>query len=275
MGRYFYYRMHPFSIAELCTDQLIGQEIRSPICPSNEMLQNLWKFGGFPEPLQRGEESFLRHWQRLRKDQLFYEDLRDLSRIHDIRLVEVLAEIVSRQVGQLTTYTSLAKKVSITIPTVKQWLSTLRSLYYLFDVRPWTKNISRSLIKEPKYYMWDWSLIDDDGMRFENLIACHLLKATNFWTDRGFGTFDLYYLRDKDKREVDFLVSKDKKPWFIVECKLSNSNEVSKNLAYYQKETGAPHAFQVVWDMDYVDQDCFSTVRPTIVPAATFLSQLV
>src|SRR5207237_1149930 len=105
--------------------------------------------------------------------------------------------------------------------------------------------------------------------------ASHLLKAVHFWTDRGFGEYGLYFLRDKEKREVDFLVSKNKKPWFILEVKASENKGISKSLYYFKKMTKAPHAFQIVFDLDYVDKDCFSVLEPAIVPAKTFLSQLI
>ena len=145
----------------------------------------------------------------------------------------------------------------------------------LFRSKPWSKNIPRSLIKEPKIYLWDWINVEEDGSRYENLVASHLLKAVNFWTDCGFGQYDLWFVRDKEKREVDFLISKDKKPWFLVEVKLSSKGGVSKSLSYFHNILNTQHAFQVVFDMDYVQADCFKKTMPTIVPAQTFLSQLI
>ncbi len=106
------------------------------------------------------------------------------------------------------------------------------------------------------------------------LVAAHLLKAVHWWTDVGMGTFELFYLRDKAKREVDFLVTRDGNPWFLAEVK-SSRGRLAPSLAYFQKVTGAAHAFQVVMDAEYVDADCFASPGPTSVPASTFLSQLV
>ena len=90
----------------------------------------------------------------------------------------------------------------------------------------------------------------------------------------GFGLFELRYLRDKQKREVDFLVVRNEEPWFLVEVKQSNTT-LSPTLAYFQKQTGAPHAFQVVQELPYIDVDCFNYTPPVIVPMQTFLSQLI
>lgn len=105
-------------------------------------------------------------------------------------------------------------------------------------------------------------------------MACHLLKAVEGWTDLGFGDFSLNYLRNKQKREVDFLVARDNKPWFLVEVK-KGAEGLSENLSIYQKQMGARHAFQVVLDGDYVNRDCFEVETPVVVPARTFLSQLL
>jgi predicted AAA+ superfamily ATPase len=109
------------------------------------------------------------------------------------------------------------------------------------------------------------------GARAETFVACHLLKAVEGWTDLGFGDFELRYLRDKQKREVDFLVVRDRKPWFLVEAKHSHAHR-SASLAYFQQQTKAPHAFQVVWNLPYEPADCFKDHRPVVVPAKMFLS---
>ena len=131
------------------------------------------------------------------------------------------------------------------------------------------------LLKEPKIYLWDWSDIDNIGQRAENFVAAHLLKAVHFWTDQGLGNYELYYVRDKEKREVDFLVTKDNCPWFLIETKHGNNSSISRNLEIFQRQTKAKHAFHVVIDMEYIDVDCFSYYHPVIVPAITFLSQLI
>jgi hypothetical protein len=123
--------------------------------------------------------------------------------------------------------------------------------------------------------MWDWSQVTDEGARSENMVASHLLKAVQFWTDAGLGLFDLFYLRDTNKREVDFLVTRDGAPWFLAEVKSSASGHLSNNLKYFHTQLKTPHAFQVQLKAPYVEQDCFSVNHPVMVPATTFLSQLV
>ena len=106
------------------------------------------------------------------------------------------------------------------------------------------------------------------------LSSCHLLKAVEGWSDLGMGTFELRYLRDKQQREVDFVVIRDRKPWFLVEVKSGRDN-LSQALKHFQDQIKAPHAFHVVLDREFVAADCFVRHEPTVVPARTLLSQLL
>lgn len=277
MGRYFSYRLHPLSVGEILHPTPPNEKdlITTPMQIAPEDFKALLDHGGFPEPYLRRSASFHLRWNNFRHKQLFQEDLRDLTRIQEIGQLELLAELLLHQVGQLTSYASLAKKINVSVDTVKRWVESLKSFYYCFAIKPWTKNITRSLLKEPKYYLWDWSLVKDEGARLENFVASHLLKSVDFWTDCGMGEYDLYFLRDKEKREVDFLVTKNSRPWILVEVKASKKGGLSPHLFYFQKQTQAEHAFQVVFDMDYVQKSCFLEKGPLIVPAQTFLSQLV
>jgi len=274
MGRYFPYRLHPLSLAELHRVVLSDNEIHKPESHPQD-LQKLWEYGGFPEPFLKQNNRFLNRWKSLRQRQLVKEDIRDLSRIQELGQIEILVEILKYKSGQLVNYTTFASKVGVSVDTIRRWLKTLQSFFYCFNLQPWSKNVPRSLLKEPKIYLWDWTSVVTEGERFENLVACHLLKAVHLWTDRGLGDYDLWFIRDKEKREVDFLVTRDKKPWFLVEVKLSEKDNISKNLFYFQEKLKTKHAFQVVFDMEYVARDCFSHSAPVIVPAQTFLSQLV
>lgn len=275
MGRYFLYHIHPFSVAELLERAYKAEKINAPKELDEDLWQALFEFGGFPEPLFKQNKRFLNRWQQLRFQQLFQEDIREASLIPDLAQMEVLAHMLYRQAGMQINYHSLAKMIQITDKTAKKWLTILEAFYFSFSIRPWSNNVSRSLIKGPKLYLWDWSLIEDRGARVENFIASHLFKAVDYWNDIGLGQFALYYLRDKDKREVDFLITQNGKPWILAEVKSSPNQALSQHLHYFQKQLQPEHVFQIAFDMPYVDQDCFTVKKPIIVPAKTFLSQLV
>lgn len=274
MGRYFLYRMHPFSVAEIARTSVPTVPIRQPSLISEEDWTALWTHGGFPEPYLRRSESFTRRWRSLRLRQLAKEDLREVSTLQDLGTMEVLVQILAERSGQRLTYAGLSQDTHIAGDTAKRWVGLLEQLHYGFRVAPWFKSVANSLRKEPKWFLRDWSGVAEEGARAETLVGCHLLKAVEGWTDLGLGSFDLRYLRTKFRKEVDFLVVKDGKPWLLVEVKLSE-RVLSPALKEFQDDLGAPYAFQVVVNLPYEDVDCFSFHRPTVVPARTFLSQLI
>ncbi|MCY4047912.1 MAG: ATP-binding protein [Candidatus Dadabacteria bacterium] len=274
MGRYFNYRLHPLSVAELLNGPSPENEYGPQRKLSGKQFQALLQWGGFPDPFIKRDQRFYNRWSRLREQQLIREDIREMTRVQELDQLEMLALLLKNQAGQLTGYTSLAKKIRVSVDTIRRWVLVLESLYYCFTVRPWSRNITRSILKEPKYFLWDWSQCDDEGALCENFIASHLLKAAHFWTDTGLGNYDLYYVRDKEKREVDFLVTKNRKPWMLVEAKKSSGAALSPGLRHFSKALNVSHAFQAVVDDDYEDVDVFSCKTPVIVPAGTLLSQL-
>ncbi len=274
MGRYLLYRMHPLSVGESLRTKLPAQEIQAPAEIASADWDALWEHGGFPEPFLRRDSRFTRRWRSLRQEQLSREDLREIAQVTDLGTMETLMQLLAERSAQQLVYSGLAREIQVSVDTVKRWIDLLARLHYGFMVRPWFKNVAKALRKEPKWFQRDWSGLADDGARAETFVACHLLKAVEGWTDLGFGDFELRYLRDKQKREVDFLVVRDRKPWFLVEVKLSETS-LSPSLAYFQGPTKAAHAFQVVTSLTYQPADCFRVHRPVVVPAKTFLSQLL
>jgi predicted AAA+ superfamily ATPase len=274
MGRYFLFRMHPWSVAECLRQTLPADPIQMPAAIKPADWSALFEHGGFPEPFLKRDARFTRRWRSLRQDQLTREDLRDVAKLQDLHSMEALAAVLAEHSAQQLIYSNLSNEVGVSVDTAKRWVDLLMRLHYGFVVRPWFANVTKALRKEPKWFLRDWSGIEDDGARAETLVACHLFKAVEGWTDLGLGAFELRYLRDKQKREVDFLVVRDRKPWFLVEVKVSET-KLSPALAHFQTQTKAKHAFQVVMNLPFTKADCFSTAEPTVVPAQTLLSQLL
>jgi hypothetical protein len=277
MGRYFLYRMHPFSVAETICQSIPDPRriVRQPSEVKTQDFEALWDHGGYPEPFLKRDRRFSRRWQSLRAEQLLREDVRDLTSIQQIDQLEMLVKLLSSRSAQQLIYSRLARDVRVSVDTVRRWVDTLSRLHLGFLIKPWFKNVSRSLRKEPKWFLRDWAGIEDPGAKAETFVGCHLLKAVQGWSDLGFGEFQLAYLRDKQQREVDFVVVRDGKPWFLVEVKRQDET-IGKALRHYQEQVEAPFAFHVTVDSDYVDADCFAKPRgPMVVPAKTFLSQLL
>lgn len=276
MGRYFRYRMHPLTVAECLhvNPPAARQPIRPPAPIPEPDWQVLLRHGGFPEPFLRRRDTFTNRWQTLRNELLMRQDTRDIAAIENLGALEVLGTLLEESSSRQLVYSNLAREIGASVDTIRRWIDLLERLYFGFRLRPWFRNVARSLRKEPKWYQRDWSAVADPGARAETMVACHLLKAVQGWTDLGLGRFELRYLRDKAKREVDFVVVRNHNPWMLVEVKHSDTR-LSKALVHMQQETGASHAFQCVIDHPFVDADCFGWKEPVIVPAKTLLSQLL
>ncbi|HJD56384.1 MAG TPA: ATP-binding protein [Rickettsia endosymbiont of Pyrocoelia pectoralis] len=275
MGRYINLTVHPLSVAEIAGNFDSNVDyIKSPKNITKEEFEALINLGGFAEPYLKANTKFHKIWSTQRFEQLFREDVRNTEDINNINALELLAVIINEQAGSLTSYTTLSNKVRVSDQTIRRWLSLLEKHYYCFSIKPWSKNVVKSLLKEPKYYLWDWSQLKDIGAKFENLVSCHLLKAVYFWNETGLGDFSLYYLRDKQKREVDLVVTKNDKPWILIEAKVSDSS-VSSSLKYFHELLKPEFSFQVVQNKPAISNSCFDKPGLWVVPAITFLSQLI
>lgn len=245
LGRYLPYRVHPFTVAE--SADAVGPdailERTDPVYPWRDLL----RLGGFPEPLLGGSEAKAHRWSRLRLERLVREDLRDLRAVGDLQAVRVLADLLPERAAGLLSVNALREDVGVAYATVRAWLAAFEALYLLFLVRPHAPRIARALRAEPKLYLYDTLAIPASrlGARRENLVALHLLKACHQWTDAAAGEFELRYVRDKEKREVDFLVLRDRRPWLMVECK-SNDAAPSPHLIRFATALEVPLRFQLV-----------------------------
>lgn len=278
MGRYFSYRIHPFTVGEFVERESVDLEslVQQPVDVPQSSFDALLRFGGYPEPLLNGSVRFYNRWRNGRLEKIFDEDLRDMSHVLDIRGVRALGAILDERVGSVVNRASLAADLAVAPDTVKTWIGLLESVYYCFLVHPWSLHVANAIRKQPKVYLWDWSPIADEGARNENFIASHLLKNVHWWTDSGLGSFDLYYVRDKQQREVDFLVTKDKAPFMLVECKTSMQAPLSPALALFQKSLSAPYAFQVAMDGEQSGIDVMGYKGHAIkVSARDFLGRLI
>ncbi len=274
-GRYHHYRLHPFSCAELESQGNPlplepGRELRIPSRASQDAVEALMEFGGFPEPLLARTPRTLRRWQKERLERFFREDVRDLEVVRDLASLQILADLLPERVGSPLSLNSLREDLDAGHRALTGWMDVLDRLYFVFRVRPFLSKRIRALKKMPKAYLWDWSLVPDRGPRFENLLALHILKLCHFLEDRDGYKVEMCYLRDRTGREVDFLVLLDRKPWFCVEAKVSET-AIDPALVYFRERLQIPWSYQVVLEgkRDFVERG----VR--CLPAGQFLAALV
>ena len=235
MGRYHYWRLHPFTLDEI-----------PPGISPKEAYQRLMTVGGFPEPFLDGDERAARRWRRERFDRVLREDVRDLEPVRNIQLLGMFLDLLRHRVGGLITISNLASDLQISPKTAKAWLEVLERMYLVFSVRPYTRSLPRAVLKPPKVYFFDnGDIIGDEGSRFENLVATSLLKRLHYLEDRDGYRYELRYIRDKEGREVDFVIVKEGNIEELIEAKYSDE-VVSKSLIYYAERLKPPKATQIV-----------------------------
>lgn len=231
-GRYHYYRLHPVSLREL-----------DPAANA-DTVRHLLRFGGFPEPLFAGSDRAHRRWQKEQRDRVIRDDLRDLERVREVSLIELLVHHLPRCVGSPLSVKSLSELLQVAHESAERWLMILERLYFCFRIAPYGSARIRAVKKERKLYLWDWSQAPEGGPRFENMVASQLLKYCHWQEDTQGRRMELRYLRDTDKREVDFVVLREGTAEFAVECK-TGERGVSPASVYFKQRTEIPKFYQV------------------------------
>ena len=239
MGRYHYWRLHPLSLDELPSG--ISKE---------EAFKRMLALGGFPEPFLSMDEREARRWRRERFNRILNEDIRDLEQIREIQLLHIFVEALRSRVTGLVTLSNIAEDLEISPKTAKKWLTLTEKMYMCFAVYPYTKNVPRSILKPPKVYFFDTGDVDgDESARLENLVAAHLLKRLHFIEDYHGYKCSLHYIRDKEGREVDFIVKINGEITDLIEVKWRDK-KISTSLLYYKNLLKPKRTIQLVGELD-------------------------
>lgn len=238
-GRFFRFRLHPVDVKEALT-----------ICDPAVALDRIMTVGGFPEPFIENDLIFYKRWKKSHLDIILRHDLIDLETVSDIKSIETLIELLRHRVGSPVSYANLANDLQKDPKTIKRWLTILENLFVIFPVTPWHENIARSILKEPKYYFFDTAqVIGDEGVVFENAVACAILKEIHRKEDVLGIDGRLHFIKDKEKREIDFAVFQDGSITHLIETKLSDSN-LSKNFSTFEKYFPDTKKIQLVKNID-------------------------
>lgn len=253
-GRFVHFHVHPFTLGELLDPKPMPfiqfKEWLKDFTPSpvngeaEKVVEQLERWSGFPEPFLAQSDQVHAIWSRNRLETIIRQDLRDTSQLLQLGQVEVLAGFLPERVGSPLSVQSLVEDLDVAHSTVQRWLAALESVYYHYRVLPMTRSIPRSLKKEPKIYLYDWTLIEGAGPRFENMVAGHLKKLVDHYTDTGQASLELGYLRNKEKDEVDFVLLDKGRAIATFEAKLTDRT-LSSGFKKFQKYLRVPH-FQVI-----------------------------
>jgi predicted AAA+ superfamily ATPase len=267
MGRYIPYRVHPFSVGE-CKNPPGPHDVFE-VHSSSYSWNDILNLSGFPEPLLGGIQEKAVRWSRLRTDQMIDQDIRDEKAIQDIQAFKNLVSLLPERTSGQLSLNSIREDVGVAYATARAWVGLLHDFYFCFSIKPFSRKVKRSLVSEPKMYFFDVLRIPNTrvGQRHENAVALHLLKACHFWTDSAQGEFDLFYVKDKEKREVDFLVTKDRAPWLLLECK-SNNKQPTKSLLYFKEQLKPKFTYQLVTDLRFHKE--YAALGVTVVSAEKF-----
>lgn len=237
-GRYFQFRLHPLDIKEL-------HRLHYPMTP-DAVLERILQVGGFPEPFLEGTERFYHLWKKTHIDIILRQDLLDLASVSDLRSLELLLDLLRKRVGSPLSYSSLAEDLHCSDKTIKRWLELLENVYVVFKIVPYSKNIARSNLRQPKYYFYDCArVLGDSGFKLENAVACSLLKECQFRSDCLGENWELFYLSKRGGIEVDFLLCKDDKPEVMIEVK-SSDEKPTRNFTSFAKDLPGVRKVQLV-----------------------------
>ncbi len=234
-GRYFMHRLNPISVKELAGKM-----------QPYEAVETLNKLGGFPEPFLSGSDEHAARWRMQYFTDIVRDDIMDFSRIHEMRAIRLMVEMLRKRVGSPVSFVTLAQDLQISPKTVHKYLDILESLHIVFTVRPFHKNIARAILKEPKVYFYDSGYVDsEEGIKLENTVAVCLLKHCQFMQDTKGAEVGLHYIRTKDGREVDFAVVDKGVLKQLIEVKLSETKPGS-GIKYFSGRAPGVQALQLV-----------------------------
>lgn len=257
-GRYHFLRLLPLTVAEL------GINTKSD-------LNNLLTLSGFPEPFFSGSETEAKRWSREYRSRLIQDDLVNLEKVTDVQKIEFLMMRLPDLVGSPLSINSLREDLHASHKAVSNWISILEKLYAIFRIPPFEDNILRAITKMQKHYHYDWSLVKEKGLRFENMIAVHLLKWCCYQQDVLGEDTELRYFKDIDGREVDFVVVENKKPIFCVECKQKDESP-SNHMRYFLTRFPSCEGWHVTLEGN---KNIVSRDRIRITSAEVFLQNFV
>ena len=237
-GRYFHLRLYPFSVKEL----------EGSAAP-HDALEKLNILGGFPEPFLSGSAEEAARWRNQYYTDLIREDILEFSRIHEIKTMRLLVELLRKRVGSPVSHVSLGEDLQVSPNTVKKYIQILEGLYIVFLVRPYHRQVARSLLKAPKLYFYDSGFVQgDEGVRLENTCAVCLLKYVHYLHDAFGKNVDLQYLRTKDGMEIDFVLTVDDAPEHLIEVKLTD-NAPSRSLMNFAARFPQARCVQLVHNL--------------------------
>lgn len=234
-GRYFLFKLNPLILCEI-----LNKNIKTILPLDNsldyiensisgkkyeqEMMNKLIDFSGFPEPLLKNDKIFSKKWHNEYLERIIKEDLRDLSSIHQLEKVIELGYLLPSKIASPLSINSLREDLELNFNTIKNYIKYLMLTYSIFEIPPYQKKNSRLVKKEKKVYFYDWTHVNGDAEKFENYVALELKSRVDLWNDTLADEYKMFFLRTRDGKETDFIITRNFIPYILFEAKLSSQS---------------------------------------------------
>lgn len=243
--------------------------------------------GGFPEPLAHPATAEI--WFRSYIQTYLERDVRAISSIRSLTTFRRFLALAAARIGQVLNRTDLAAPLGVSVPTISEWLNILEATHQILLVPPYFENFGKRLIKSPKLYFGDTGLAAHllglengrqlekstfGGPLFENFVATEIVKAQiNAGRKK-----DLYFFRDREGLEVDFLVPKKGGRLALIEAKATRTvrPEAAEAMARLAKNVSRTPVDSYLVHLPSATGPAFTAVKPG-VQALSFkdISQIV
>ncbi|MGE3062874.1 MAG: ATP-binding protein [bacterium] len=246
IGRYEKTFMFPLSLSEFSSQNEIEAFLKNPLSLNMKshnkktfsLMNDLMNYSPFPEPFFKASKSFYRRWVDSSFTRVIKQDIQDSGGISDINKLMALIKILPEYVGSTASYSNIAGVLLVSPNTAKSWLDVLEAFHIMFSIMPYTR-LSRAIIKERKYYFYNYAVLKDEGKLFENFIAFELFRMVKYWNMLGETEFELRYIRNKDNEEIDFVILSEGKPFLMIEAKVGDPSP-SKSVFKFQNILNVP-----------------------------------
>lgn len=188
--------------------------------------------GGFPEVLSRPSAASL--WFRSYVQTYLERDVRAVTAIRDLATFRRFLALLASRCGQILNKTELAAPLGVSVPTIAQWINVLEITAQIILVPPFYENFGKRLIKSPKIYFMDSGLachllgVESEaqlgsspflGPLFEGFVAAEIVKQQG----ASGRSQSLYFFRDQQGLEVDFVVPVGDRGLSLIEAKASRT----------------------------------------------------
>ena len=242
-GRYHFLRLMPLTFSELKMKSVADA-------------QNLFELSGFPEPYFSQSRAKANRWSRQYRERIVRQEVSSNEMVQDLGNMEILYHRIPELVGGTLSINSLVEDIQISHKTISNWISIFEKLYAVFRIAPFGSPKIKALKKEQKIFLYDWNAATENGARFENFLAVHILKWIFYQQDCFGRNVELRFYRDKLHREVDFVIIENNKPILFIEAKYSDA-EISKGLIYLKNKFPQVEAMQLHMNgkKDYINEN--------------------